>query len=254
MHKSFHHTKKNWRHGIFLVALIIIIHAVNAQFDDTTAVTDTAIKQQNFDSSTSESKQLILTRNVDQAQVEKLRKDDAFWYVNKSPIREEVRLPSESYQNKLGRQQWFRNLMWFLMVGGFIAVLIWFLMSSNVKLFRKKSTLISKSENNIVTENIFDINYNEEIHKAIKTENYRLAVRLMYLQLLKDLSQRGIIKYKQERTNNDYVMQLYNTPFYKPFFQLTRNFEYAWYGQFEIKREAFKTIQSDFDSFKKILP
>ena len=254
MHKSFHHIKKNWRHGIFLVALIIIIHAVNAQFDDTTAVTDTAIKQQNFDSSTSESKQLILTRNVDQAQVEKLRKDDAFWYVNKSPIREEVRLPSESYQNKLGRQQWFRNLMWFLMVGGFIAVLIWFLMSSNVKLFKKRSFSTTKSKNNTVIENIFEINYSEEIYKAVNAENYRLAIRLMYLQLLKDLSQKGIIQYKQERTNNDYVAQLNSTDYHKSFFHLTRNFEYVWYGQFKIKTEAFKTMQSDFVSFKNKLP
>ncbi len=167
--------------------------------------------------------------------------------------REEVKPPSESFLNKLTKREWFRNLMWFLMIGGFIAVLVWFLASSNVKLFRKKPVSVSKSEDNIITENIFGINYSGEIYKAINAENYRLAIRLMYLHLLKDLSETGIIQYKQERTNNDYVMQLYSTPYYKSFFQLTRNFEYAWYGQFQIKIEVFKTIQANFASFKKTL-
>lgn len=235
-------------HGIFLIIFLITIHGAGAQSQDSTTV-----KQQNFNAISSESKQLVQTRNVNQAQVEKLRRDDAFWYVNTTPIREEAKPPSESFSNKLGRQKWFRNLMWLLMIGGFIAVLVWFLVSGNVKLFRKKRVSVSKPENIIVPENIFDINYSEEIYKAINTENYRLAIRLMYLQLLKDLSQKGIIKYKQERTNNDYVMQLYNTPYYKPFFQLTRHFEYTWYGQFLIIPEAFKTIQADFKSFKKII-
>ncbi len=254
MHKIFPHIKISLQYGIFLIALIIIVPVTSAQLEDTASVTDTVIKQQNFDSSTSGSKQHVATRNVDQAQVEKLRKDDAFWYVNTSPVREEVKPPSESFLNKLTRQKWFRDMMWLLMVGGFITVLIWFLVTSNVKLFRKKSASISKSENNIVAENIFEINFDEEIHKAIHSENYRLSIRLMYLQLLKDLYQKKIIHYKKEKTNNDYVLQLYNTPYYKSFFQLTRNFEFAWYGRFQIKTEAFETIQADFDSFKKILP
>jgi hypothetical protein len=97
---------------------MIIVPVASAQLEDTASVTDTVIKQQNFDSSTSGSKQHVATRNVDQAQVEKLRKDDAFWYVNTSPVREEVKPPSESFLNKLTRQKWFRDMMWLLMVGG----------------------------------------------------------------------------------------------------------------------------------------
>ncbi len=248
------HIKEKWQHGIFLMAFMVIIHAANAQFSDSVTMTDTIVRQQNFEPPNSESRQLISTRHVDKEEEEKLRKDNAFWYVDTSPAREEVKPPSESFLNKLTKREWFRNLMWFLMIGGFIAVLVWFLASSNVKLFRKKPVSVSKSEDNIITENIFGINYSGEIYKAINAENYRLAIRLMYLHLLKDLSETGIIQYKQERTNNDYVMQLYSTPYYKSFFQLTRNFEYAWYGQFQIKIEVFKTIQANFASFKKTLP
>ncbi|HVE61934.1 MAG TPA: hypothetical protein VNA26_08945 [Chitinophagaceae bacterium] len=234
---------------------MLIIYTVGAQFNDTAGNANTIIKPQNFDPVANESKQLVQIRNVDQTQVEKLRKDDAFWYVNTTPVREEAKQPTESFSNKLARKQWFRNLMWSLIIGSFIAVLVWFLVSSNVKLFRKKAVIVDKSKNEDVTsENIFSINYDEEMHKAISTANYRSAIRLMYLQLLKNLSERQIIHYKQEKTNNDYVMQLYNTRYYKTFFQLTRNFEYAWYGQFQIKQEAFKIIESEFASFKQTLP
>ncbi len=245
--------KRKFSRVIFLILLITVFTEVNAQSKDSISVSDDGAKQ-NFDSSTSELKQTISVRKVDAAQVEKLREDDAFWYVNTSPVHEVIKPPSESFLNKLVRQQWFRNLMWFLMIGSFVAVVIWFLVSSNVKLFKKRPVSTTNSENHSIAENIFEIDYNEEIYKAVNKGNYRLAIRLMYLQLLKDLSQKGIIKYKQERTNNDYVAQLSNTSYYKSFFQLTRNFEYVWYGQFEIKSEAFKIMQNSFVSFKNMLP
>jgi len=243
--------KKKWPRIILVVVCTIIINSSSAQLQDSVTSLDTVAKQKNFEPSSIESKQFVQTRSTDQLEVEKLRKDDAFWYVNTAPVREEAKPPSESFTNKLATQKWFRNLMWVLIISGFIAVLIWFLVSSNVKLFRKKPAAVSKPENNIVAENIFAINYGEEIHKAINTADYRLAIRLMYLQLLKDLSQKQIIHYKQERTNNDYLMQLYNTQYYKTFFQLTRNYEYTWYGRFQIKPEAFKTIQSEFTKFNQ---
>ena len=254
LHNMLTYIKKSLLPVVFLIPLMVVNQEVNAQSKDSISVVDDVAKQQNFDPSTTESKQTIQTRNVDQSQVEKIRRDNAFWYVNTSPVREEARPPSESFLNKLVRQHWFRNLMWFLMIGSFIAVVIWFLLSSNVKLFKKRSFSTTKSENNTVIENIFEINYSEEIYKAVNAENYRLAIRLMYLQLLKDLSQKEIIQYKQERTNNDYVAQLNGTDYHKSFFHLTRNFEYVWYGQFKIKTEAFKTMQSDFVSFKNKLP
>ena len=54
-----------------------------------------------------------------------------------------------------------------------------------------------------------------------------------------------------ERTNSDYLAQLYNTSYYKNFFRLTRNFEYVWYGKFDISAEAFQMIQQDYKNLKE---
>jgi hypothetical protein len=140
--------------------------------------------------------------------------------------------------------------MWFIVTGGFIAIMIWFLLTSNVRLFQKKSSRIPANSNELAVEDIFEINYDNEIAKAIKENDFRLAVRLLYLQLLKDLSNKNIIQYKQDRTNGEYLLQLLGTAYYADFFQLTRSFEYTWYGQFLISKESFYKVQSNFSQFK----
>lgn len=213
-------------------------------------------KVNHFDLLEPSDKAHITTRHVDDSIVNQIRNDDNFWYVNEAPQKEEIkkqqREKSSSWLNELAKKEWFRNLLWVLVVGGFIAVLIWFIMSSDIQLFKKESPAISKhEEDDLVNQSIFDINYDQEIQKAIAAQNFRQAIRLLYLQTLKRLSEENIINYKQERTNSDYVMQLFNTSYYKDFFRLTRHFEYAWYGQFPVAPASFEVIKTDFYSFKQ---
>ena len=85
-------------------------------------------------------------------------------------------------------------------------------------------------EEELATEDIFAINYQKEIDKAAQQGNYRLAVRLLFLRILKNLSQKNIIRYTQDKTNLDYLVQLHATRYYSDFFRITRNYEYSWYG------------------------
>ena len=191
-------------------------------------------------------------RKTPDSVVAKLHKDDAFWYANLTPEKEK---PSDAkLSTPFWQMQWFRTLLWFLIVGSFVAIIIWFLASSNIGLFRRKPTTIGEEMQEVhLSENIFDINYEKEIGNAISSENYNLAIRLHYLQLLKLLSQKELIHYSQEKTNSDYASQLYNTGFYKDFFRLTRQFEYSWYGQFPVNESTFQFIAVDFNTFKQRL-
>jgi hypothetical protein len=128
--------------------------------------------------------------------------------------------------------------------------MILFLLKSNPKLFRKKATAVYTNDELQITENIFSINYHEELKKALAQNEYRTAVRLQYLQLLAQLSGKELIEYQEGRTNSDYLVQLYSTPYYKGFKTLTRHFDYAWYGQFPITKEAYQTIETDFATFR----
>jgi hypothetical protein len=184
-------------------------------------------------------------RIVPRQKIDELKKDDAFWYAN---AEREKPKPAEL---PVWQKGWFKTIMWIVIIATFIAIIILFLSSSNVFLFRRQSKKLSTDEEmQELNEDIFSIDYEKEIQKAINSQNYRLAIRYLYLRTLRNLSEKGIIKYSQEKTDQDYVMQLFGTEYYKDFFRITRDFEYAWYGQFPISAHAFEVVQSHFDQFK----
>jgi hypothetical protein len=197
---------------------------------------------------------LVQQRRVPDSLVKKMQQDDDFWYANADIKNEKKQPEKESRYIPLGQQQWFQVLLWIVIVGGFAAGLMWFLAGSNIGLFRKRNEEIRDDMNDeLDTEDIFAINYQKEIDKAASQGNYRLAIRLMFLRLLRDMAEKNIIQYKQDKTNFDYLLQLQPTIYYNHFFRITRNYEYSWYGQFEVNEETYQAIRSDFDKLDRQL-
>jgi len=104
------------------------------------------------------------------------------------------------------------------------------------------------------SENIHEINFDEEIEKAISQHNFRLAVRLLYLKCLKQLSDSNLIQWQIDKTNSVYLYELADSPQKQTFGTLTRQFEYVWYGNFPIDQHAFGNIFDLFQDFRKQLP
>jgi hypothetical protein len=188
-------------------------------------------------------------RTVPDSIIKKLQGEDAFWYASHD-FRKKSTPPKQSFLERLLNQSWFTTLIWFLIIGGFISVVVWYLISSNVSIFSRSPREIKQGDIEDSSENIFEINFEKEISKAISESQYRIAVRLMFLNILKNLSQKNIIAYKQGRTNFDYLMQIQSTGYYKDFFRLTRDYEYTWYGKFDISFETFSIIRNNFESFR----
>jgi hypothetical protein len=100
-------------------------------------------------------------------------------------------------------------------------------------------------------ENIHEINFDEQIVKALQAENYRLAVRLLYLKTLKHLSDQEIIEWLPEKTNQAYISEI-QEPSKAEFAELTLQFEYIWYGEFFIDKNSFEKINQSFHQFNQI--
>ncbi|HUR67400.1 MAG TPA: hypothetical protein VMZ03_13700 [Chitinophagaceae bacterium] len=255
---------------IFFLLLLCFSFCAGAQsYEDTTAapvieeVTDTSytVGEEKTDQQKSKFLQLsemdsftVTERQLPPGHAKKMKGDKDFWYADseiqkKEKKQEDVR--EESYR-PLGQRGWFQTLLWLVIIGAFAGAIMWYLAESNVGIFRKKDvTATGDSMMEDLPEDIFAINYQREIEKAAAQENYRLAVRLMYLRLLKDLAHRNIIQYKQDKTNFDYLLQLHSTRYYSSFFRLTRHYEYSWYGHFDVEEDAFKIIRGEFHQFDK---
>jgi hypothetical protein len=142
--------------------------------------------------------------------------------------------------------------LWLVIIGGFAAAIMWYLAGSNVGLFRRKNKYLQDTgDEQLETEDIFAINYQKEIDKAEANGNYRLAIRLMFLRLLKAMAEKNIIEYKPGRTNLDYLFHLHPTVYYNHFFRITRNYEYTWYGKFEVGEGAYQLIRNDFNQMDR---
>lgn len=103
-------------------------------------------------------------------------------------------------------------------------------------------------------ENIHEMNFDAEIEKAVSQHNFRLAVRLLYLKCLKQLSDKGLIQWQIDKTNTAYLYELTDPVQKQTFGLLTRQFEYIWYGNFSIDQNTFRNIDSLFQNFKTHLP
>ena len=123
------------------------------------------------------------------------------------------------------------------------------------KLFLSNSSFLSRSRKNIAS----DIAVVEEdasdtdslLRNAIKNGNYRLAVRYLYLQSLKRLSERKYIEINTNKTNYEYVTEIRKHKFANEFASLTLQYEYVWYGEYPVDERLFEQIQNSFTRFTK---
>lgn len=100
-------------------------------------------------------------------------------------------------------------------------------------------------------ENIHEIDFDDQLDQALKNKDYRLAVRLLYLKTLKHLTDKQLIDWQVEKTNQTYVTELENEKYKTEFTVLTNQFEYIWYGEFHIDRPTFQLINVSFHEFNQ---
>ncbi len=103
----------------------------------------------------------------------------------------------------------------------------------------------------VANDDIHGIDFNTAIDNAIAKNNYRLAVRLLYLQTLKLLTDKNFIDWKINKTNAAYVSELSNHPQQNAFAQLTRFFDKTWYGEGKVDFEQFVQLKQSFTQFQQ---
>lgn len=98
-------------------------------------------------------------------------------------------------------------------------------------------------------DDIHKINFDELITDAISKKDFRKAVRLHFLKLLKELTDSNLITWQIDKTNNDYSMELSNSKYSGKFKELALMYEYVWYGDLKMDEEHFKNTIRKFKEF-----
>lgn len=89
-------------------------------------------------------------------------------------------------------------------------------------------------------------NFDTAVAKAVSENNYRLAVRYLYLQLLQRLAAAGAIEFAVDKTNTEYLRELTGKPYKEAVSELTRYYDYVWYGEFEMDAALYAKVESKF--------
>ncbi len=99
----------------------------------------------------------------------------------------------------------------------------------------------------VFEEDINALDFEKIISEAVENEDYRKAVRFLYIKFLKILSDTEQIEWKKEKTNKDYKREMKSSKFFSEFSKLTKIYEYVWYGEFTIKQTFFYAVFADFN-------
>ena len=93
-------------------------------------------------------------------------------------------------------------------------------------------------------ENIHEVDFPARIAEAEDAGNYRLATRLGYLEVLKRLTDRGLINWQPDKTNHAYLAELAPGPLAEAFGSATREFEYVWYGELRLNAALYQQARA----------
>lgn len=91
------------------------------------------------------------------------------------------------------------------------------------------------------------------IEKAVTEKNYRLAVRYYYLSILKKLREREIIDYQFQKTNAEYLSEIKDSFLNQEFRQITRIYDFIWYGDFRVTEAQFEKAKIQFEGMQREL-
>lgn len=99
--------------------------------------------------------------------------------------------------------------------------------------------------------NLDEVDVKPLLEQALEQGNYKLAIRLEYLELIQKLNDLNFIQWKKKYTNFDYVFQISDPQRQFNFKQLTLEFEIIWYGDRLVEVALYNKLKPLFDNFNK---
>jgi hypothetical protein len=227
----------------------------NIDIYDTLKVNESSFK---FDSST------ITIVKPDSNELAKLKSDEDLQYRKSGDPN-----PTNSFWNvllewlfsKLGSWTYsesgslFVDVLYYGLIIGLCIAVVYFLSKSNFNAILKGTPKQIELPFEEFSEDIHEVDIEQLINKYVAEKDYRRAVRYLYLQVLKSLTDARFIEWMPSKTNATYSRELgaNRKELTNDFIQLTRIFNYAWYGNYPLSESDFPSVSSSFSLFQERL-
>ncbi|MEO6893896.1 MAG: hypothetical protein ABI136_02615 [Ginsengibacter sp.] len=260
--------------GLLLARIIIPSNGYAQTQDSVIQSGETQTQQFSQDDSISNSADTSLTRQdvKDSLDVSKWKKNREFAYMHylDSLLRNEKNMQIDTVsvdeksgsikrkKSNLNQPSSLNNMLnsWPLKIF-FWTLAISFILFVSYKVFFKNGFFVRKKEirNGDEEESIEELSelseYDSLAFGAENRKEFNLATRYLFLKTLKNLSDKGFINFTSEKTNKDYLNEMRQHHYFDQFSNLTRDYEYIWYGKFLIDAERYQNLKEDFSFFNK---
>jgi hypothetical protein len=145
------------------------------------------------------------------------------------------------------------QLVFYGVIIAIIAILI-FMIIKNVSRPGNRKIETSEAEISTQVEDINDLDLDSLLLKTLAAGNHRLAIRLYFLGLLKKLNETGLIVWKKDKTNRDYLTELFpKEQYFEDVRKLTLAYEEVWYGDHSLPTELYHQLSDEFKAIDQRL-
>jgi len=202
----------------------------------------------------------INVRLLPDSRIEKYKSDPGFNYQNSEPGSEDWISKIKNWFNQqlaaLSSSKTYSTIIDILYYGLMFIALI--LIIRGLIKADKRGLLFGKINTQKIKmverkEDINSLDFDQLIISAIDSNNYKLAVRYLFLKSLQKLSDRGFIELKNNKTNYQYISEISNNNIASVFRHTTLRFEWIWYGNFPIDENIMKSSKKEFNELFGLL-
>ena len=130
------------------------------------------------------------------------------------------------------------------LIVGIVYVVVRMIQKGDSKYERKKINLDE-------IDDIEAVNLEALLKEALENKDYRLALRIQFLQILQALTASKQVVWKPYKTNRTYALEIEHAETKSGFKHLGDIFEYVWYGVTEINKETYEELSTQYDDFLK---
>lgn len=130
-------------------------------------------------------------------------------------------------------------------------LIIAYLVFKNRKPANKKILVDVENEWNpeVITKTELEL----RLEEATEREDYRECVRIYFTFILKELIRKNWIRWKKEKTNHQYVVEMSRRPNALQFMECVRIYDLVWYGEYHIDGEIYELLRPHLESYYKSL-
>lgn len=137
----------------------------------------------------------------------------------------------------------------YIVVGGLIIFLVYYFF-----LHYKGSDSGAKIEMNFEDTPPSEIPKSElerRLEAALINENYREAIRIYFIFIVKDFATKDWIKWEREKTNYSYLMEMRSRPQFDLFNEVVSIYDVVWYGNYTITKSLYESVEPKFKQLLK---